>query len=202
MSNYLVIGDSFAICDDIHYHWFNIWAKMHGSTSTHLGFKADNPVNITSKLIDTNFSDYDAIIYQPTNLLRCQHAEHELISLNDVWLTSVKSLYDNLNTEWLEKANYNSMCYLFEVIKKHNVPLITISTLNEKEWDYDMPDIVDYHLNLGKMMLIDEPIFNTVLFSDPNQSDNHYNFDEHKRICRQFDYFVQKHHKIKTLLNK
>ena len=235
MSKYLVIGDSFAYLDPEHSHWFNIWAEKNDSTSTHFSCRGSNCVNITNQFKDVAFTDYDAVIYHPTHLLRTQinrkgiqtedikikkiltpilSEQDQLVGtdlkgyyeVNEVSINligkddQITSTYKNLNLDWLARANYFAMSYLFELIKKCNIPLITVSSINDSQWSYKMPKTVDYNFQLWKMFLKYDPIYKHIDLN--TESNNHWNLTSHTQIAEQFDYFVQKDDKIKTLLNK
>jgi hypothetical protein len=72
MKRFLVIGDSYALCDQNHSHWFALWAAKHGHVTTFAGLAGGNHVNIAANLEQHDILDHDGVVYHFTSLLRAE----------------------------------------------------------------------------------------------------------------------------------
>ena len=91
----LVCGDSYATLDNVHKHWATLWAVQKGHNTVHQGYPGESHVNIVTKLLQNDVTQYDFVIYHVTDYLR---AQVDLKTSNfDNILSKVLGIYSDAN---------------------------------------------------------------------------------------------------------
>jgi len=106
MKQFLVIGDSYALEDEQHSHWFGLWAQAQGHAVTYAGLAGGNHVNIVANMAEHNVLNYDGVVYHFTSLLRgegIRSPEHTTArdhAVTDLMNRSYQSLTNR--SQWLD----------------------------------------------------------------------------------------------------